>query len=124
MPNDSDIQFDSLSPKEKRRIERNLISLVTGKSTGYKIFGRCIILANCNRAQLVVYENENGFNDIYYQYCTKCTYRWVYASCTRDCNKYKPIHFTKLPQKVELLLGIIHRPLFELYKGIINAQTK
>ena len=110
MQNNSDIQLESLSPKEKRRIERNLISLITGKTTK----GDCSYIGNKKEAYLRIYNNHKNIA-VYYGPCK--------ASCD-DCPNCDPIYFSKIPQKVELLLGVIYRPMFELYKETLNAKSK
>jgi len=85
--------FDSLAPKEKRRIERNLISLVTGKTTKLRLN--------------ILPSNKGG------------TIRNAREASLRICKHEKIIHylnccgiisFSALPKNIALLLGIIHRP--------------
>jgi len=126
---------ENLNPQQKREVERRLLALVTGKSSHVmprrdKIDSQ-FILENLRFTRLCVHNPKHrstGTPLITVVFSTSKLSAWINIPGakfrTRGNILWKIVIITveKLPTKIELLLGVIHRPIFELYKEIINAN--
>jgi len=96
-----DNKYTDMSSKDKKYIEKRMVSLILGKST------RCDIFLN-DRGYLHNTRKTSLNIDHFWEPEFICNYREV-------CMK-------KLPKKVANLLAITHRPLFEIYKKYLEES--
>ena len=99
-------KFIHLSKAKRAEIENEMDALVTNPKTGCEYGFSGMVLAKSDETGIYPWlqlESWEGANIIF--------------------NPSRPenmIRFDRLPQRIELLLGVIHREFFELYKEVIE----
>ena len=122
---------ENLTAWQKREVERRMLSLILGKSIQSFPNTRTkgTILENLTYTRLTIDSPESNVPSIFFRFYTSKTSAWINVphrlhQSPRAKLTWAIVTITvkKLPTKIELLLGVIHRPFFELYKKAINAK--
>ena len=124
---------ENLTAWQKREVERRMLSLILGKSTlsfpNTRTKGT--ILENLIFTRLTIDSPESNVPSIFFRFYTSKTSAWInvpYKLYQNSRSKLTWVIVTitvkKLPENVALLLGVIHRPVFELYKERVLEGDK
>ena len=104
-------EFSGLTKEEQAQIENEIIMFITNPAVIYITHG---VSENSPVLELTngddwIQLNSHGRRNIIFRK-------------PDDSKEYQMIAFDKLPRKIELLLGIIHRGFFEKYKKVIVGK--
>ena len=95
--------------KFNSEIEKQLVMLITGKNTS------CTVSKRENAAWIKDNYTDQNYSNLWFQISLDYP-QIAYGNFSRS----EVFYLNKISRKIELLLAITHRPLFEIYKKYLE----
>ena len=129
MPNKKIIWFHKLTALQQEKVEQKLVNIITDKTTKLHYGGtsdnshnNLIWIENAKEIGIVIDNITGNYSAPKYPQFDKRIFLFYRIALPRSAGWHVSIRFKSLPRKVELLLGIVYRPLFELYKEYLKRE--